>query len=412
MAHDFQADITAIAAIRAVPTILDVVCRVTGMGFAAVARVTEERWIACAAKDDIGFGLKPGGELKIETTICNIVRANGQPVVIDHVAESLAYRAHPIPALYGFQSYISVPIFLPSGEFFGTLCAIDPKPARVESPEIIDMFRLFADMIGHHIETGRKLQRTQQALIEERKTAELREMFIAVLGHDLRNPLAAISSGLRLMGRTPLNERATMVATMMQQSVTRMNELITNVMDFARGRLVGGLELKRDSAAPLEPVLQHVINELRITWPGRVLVEQIELNEPVNCDRSRVAQMFSNLLSNALTYGPPDQPIRIAAATADGQFTLSVSNAGPPIPADALADLFEPFQRGHHKGNRRGLGLGLHIASEIARAHGGTLSATSSPEQTCFTFTTPLHPALAEPAPEISAMQALPPAAA
>jgi GAF domain-containing protein len=104
------------------------------MGFAAVARVTEDRWIACAVRDEIEFGLKPGGELKVETTICNEIRASGDRVVIDHVSQDEAFCRHPTPAMYGFQSYISVPIRRRNGAFFGTLCAIDPRPARLNTP--------------------------------------------------------------------------------------------------------------------------------------------------------------------------------------------------------------------------------------------------------------------------------------
>ena len=123
-----------IGRIDAIPTMLDVVCRITGMGFAAVARVTDDRWIACSVRDDIEFGLRPGGELKLETTICDQIRCSHQPVIIDHVAEDAAYRDHPTPAMYGFQSYISLPIVLSDGSFFGTLCAIDPRPARLNRP--------------------------------------------------------------------------------------------------------------------------------------------------------------------------------------------------------------------------------------------------------------------------------------
>src|SRR6478735_2587755 len=101
-------DVSAVARIDAVPTILEVVCRVTGMGFAAVARVTEDRWIACAVRDEIQFGLKPGGELKVETTICHEIRQSHKAVIIDHVAEDQTFCGHHTPAMYGFQSYISV----------------------------------------------------------------------------------------------------------------------------------------------------------------------------------------------------------------------------------------------------------------------------------------------------------------
>jgi hypothetical protein len=114
-------DVDIVAEIAAVPHILDVVCRTTGMGFAAVARVTEDRWIACAVRDDIDFGLRPGGELKVETTICHEIRQDGAGVIINHVAADASYAQHHTPALYGFESYISMPIRLPDGSFFGTL---------------------------------------------------------------------------------------------------------------------------------------------------------------------------------------------------------------------------------------------------------------------------------------------------
>ncbi|RYE02230.1 MAG: GAF domain-containing protein [Sphingomonadales bacterium] len=104
------------------------VCALTGMGFAAVARVTADRWVACQLLDRIEFGLKPGDELKIKTTICDEIRASGQCVFIDEVSADPSWRTHHTPAMYGFESYISIPIILEGGRFFGTLCAIDPVP--------------------------------------------------------------------------------------------------------------------------------------------------------------------------------------------------------------------------------------------------------------------------------------------
>ncbi|WP_052402824.1 ATP-binding protein [Muricoccus aerilatus] len=162
--HDLYKDVVAVESIAAIPTILDVVCRTTGMGFAAVARVTEDRWVACGVKDDIAFGLKPGGELKVETTICHEIRQAGSAVVINHVAEDTAYCGHPTPAMYGFQSYISMPITLPNGMFFGTLCAIDPKPAKLNTPAIIGMFKMFADLIAFHLDANQRVASSAAAL--------------------------------------------------------------------------------------------------------------------------------------------------------------------------------------------------------------------------------------------------------
>ena len=187
------------------------------MGFAAVARVTEDRWIACGVRDEIAFGLEPGSELKVETTICSEIRQSGEAVVIDHVAEDAKFCRHPTPAMYGFQSYISVPIVLPGRGFFGTLCAIDPRPARLNTPQMIGMFKLFAELIAFHLDALDRLATSAASLSDERRTAELREQFIAVLGHDLRNPLASIDGGTRLLGKMPLDEQARSILSDAQQ---------------------------------------------------------------------------------------------------------------------------------------------------------------------------------------------------
>ncbi|MFT4075351.1 MAG: GAF domain-containing sensor histidine kinase [Asticcacaulis sp.] len=388
--HDFQADLDAVAGISAVPRILDLVCRTTGMGFAAVARVTPERWIACSVQDNVAFGLRSGDELKVETTLCHEIRQSRQPVVFDNAPEDPRYAAHHTPAIYGLKSYISVPIILPDGRFFGTLCAIDSRPARVNTPEVIGMFELYAELIAHHLDGHEHIMAAQNQLVEAQKAAELREHFIAVLGHDLRNPLGAITSGVALLERTPLNERGMALVAMMQKCTNRMTELIENVLDFAHGRLGGGITLDMRAAVDLEPVLHHVVSELRTTWQDRVIIETYDLRGPVTCDPDRIAQLFSNLLGNALNYGAPDLRVRVGAQSRAGEFELFVANGGRPIPESAMARLFQPFVRGGGGETQpQGLGLGLYIASEIARAHGGALQVVSNTSETRFTLKIP-----------------------
>lgn len=234
----------------------------------------------------------------------------------------------------------------------------------------------------------------QKGLANERETAELREQFIAVLGHDLRNPLAAISAGARILQRSGAlqQHKELRVLDMINTTVTRMSDLIDNVLDFARGRLGGGITLSRDANRPLEPVLEQVVDELRTASPRRVIETAFEITEPVDCDRTRIGQLSSNLIGNALTHGAPDQPVRVGAKTQGGELTLWVANAGEPIPAEAMEKLFEPFFRGDVRDSRQGLGLGLHIASQIAQAHGGRIDVTSTPDETRFVFTMPLTP--------------------
>lgn len=393
MENTYADDLDTISKIDAVPNILEVVCRTTGMGFAAVARVTEDRWIACAVRDEISFGLLPGGELKVQTTLCNQIRDSGQLVVIDHVAEDEVYCNHPTPQMYGFQSYISVPIVRPGGRFFGTLCAIDPKPARLDNVATVGMFKLFADLIAFHLDAHERLRLSEAALLDERQTAQLREQFIAVMGHDLRNPLNAILGAADLLSKMPLEEKAAQTAALIQRSGTRMTALIDDVMDLARGRLGGGLSLTRVIDTELESVLSQVVAELQTAWPDRSIRSEIELNRPVCCDGARIAQLLSNLLANALTHGDPAGPIRLRARSDEGSFELSVANLGEPISAEIANRLFQPFVRAASAtdsgGQQQGLGLGLYIASEIARAHEGTLDVVSSPEETRFTFRMP-----------------------
>jgi signal transduction histidine kinase len=388
MATDFSVDIAAVQGISAVPRILEVVCRSTGMGFAAVARVTEQRWICCAVRDEIEFGLAPGGELEVQTTLCHEVRQGYEAVIIDHVATDALYSGHHTPAKYGFQSYISMPIVLADGTFFGTLCAIDPRPARLNTPETIGMFKLFAELIATHLDAVDRLAASEARLLSERETAELREQFIAVLGHDLRNPLASIAAGTRMLSKGNSKEAANEILGLMRKSVARMSSLIDNVLDFARGRLGGGIAVQRSPQSP-ESVLGQVIAEFRASSPETKIETTFDLTQQIDCDGGRIAQLFSNLLGNAISHGTAAQPIDVRAATQNGEFELSVANSGEPIPSEAMDRLFQPFYRLSTEDKQPGLGLGLYIASEIARAHVGTIEVTSSPQETRFTFRMP-----------------------
>jgi phosphoserine phosphatase RsbU/P len=239
--------------------------------------------------------------------------------------------------------------------------------------------------------SGRDITEEMEArdsLLGERETAALRDQFIAVLGHDLRNPIASIEAGTRLLLKTPLEDKAKEILGMMQNSVGRMSNLISNVLDFARGKLGGGFVVERTTNEPLQPVLKLVADELVSTNPHRAIDLSFAFADPIDCDRERIGQMFSNLLANALTHGAPDKPIRVEATADEGTFRLSVSNSGPPISPAIMKNLFLPFRRG--EGSKQGLGLGLFIASEIARAHGGDLNVVSSEHETRFTFEMPL----------------------
>lgn len=389
---DVQADVAIVNKISAIPSILEVVCQATGMGFAAVARVTEDRWIACKVLDLAQFGLVTGSELPIKTTLCDEVRASNSEIVIDDVQSDSKYASHHTPQTYGLQSYISVPINLADGSFFGTLCAIDAKPAKLIGTHRVGMVRLFAQMIGRQIDDQRLLAQSQTRLAESLETAQLREQFISILGHDLRNPLASLQAGTRLLLRAPESEKASEILLHMELTTARMKRLIDDMLHLARGGLSGGIDVKAHDAHSLGAALEQIVTEIKVAHPLRA----IELTQAMDCavraDLSRLGQLFSNLIGNAVAYGAEGRPIRIHASTGPTHFEFSVANAGDAIPPATLSRLFQPFFRGAHQRHTEGLGLGLYIAAQIADAHRGQLTAHSDEKQTIFTFKMPLRP--------------------
>ena len=385
----FEQDIEDINKIPAVANILEVICTTTGMGYAVVARVTQDRWIACAVNDKIDFGLGIGGELKVETTLCHQVREFQKTVAIDHVDQDPVYFDHHTPKTYGLQSYISIPVILKNGEFFGTLCAIDPRPALINNEKTINMFKLFAELIAFNLDAVRTLSDTEKKLLEEQKNAEIREQFIAMLGHDLRNPVNAISISTQLLFRSTMDERNMKLVKIIQDSTIRTKGLIDNILDFASGRLGGGITLNFENTDGLGDTLTQVINELKIVYPDRLILSDFDLTMEIKGDYKRIAQLFSNLLGNAITHGEKGTPIHVKAKVDPDNFELCVINKGNKISEEAKNHLFKPFSRGKIHQGQEGLGLGLYIASEIAKAHKGKLTVDSNDEQTCFTLYIP-----------------------
>lgn len=382
---NFQNDLNAVQRIPIIDELLDIICTTTGMGYAAVARVTENRWIACAVADKINFGLAPGGELKVETTLCHEVRQLQSPVVFDDALTDETYANHHTPEIYGLRSYISVPIVLKNGQFFGTLCAIDPKPHLLENRETMAMFKFYAELLAFHLSAVEQLAQTEAHLAEEKKLAELREQFIAILGHDLRNPVGAVKNVAQLLKRGILQQdKIQHFAGILQNSSHRMMGLIDNIMDFARGRLGSGIQLDKE-LMDVQPVLEHVMEELQLVWPDKSVELHFNVDSPLLLDSKRIAQLFSNLLGNALTHGGSGEPVQVEASMVEDRFVLQVINTGKPIPEAAMKYLFHPFSRGNVEIGKEGLGLGLYISSEIVKAHGGSIDVVSDNDKTVFT---------------------------
>jgi signal transduction histidine kinase len=388
---DTQADINAIQAIEAVPTILATVSAITGLRFVCIARVTCDSWTNCAVLDKLNFGLKVGDALDLGTTLCNEVRATEKAIVIDKVSDDPVYCSHHTPRMYGFESYISIPVYRPNGEYFGTLCGLDPLPAKLKNTAVISSMSLFAQLLSLQLETENKLAETRHQLTHEREAAELREKFVAVLGHDVRNPLGAIINGADSLLREELPPRTSSLVEMMRRSATRIASMIDDVMDFAHGKMGGGIPLQYRYESNLTGLLEQVIAELQSAYPLRKIIVDLESPLPLHCDGPRLAQLFSNLLKNALVHGDPQRPVLVTARCADSTFELCVTNEGNTIPPDNLSDLFKPFWRDSGS-TLSGLGLGLFIVAEIARAHGGKVSVISQDQRTTFGFSLRTEP--------------------
>ena len=331
-----------------------------------------------------------------------------------NIAGRIFYETHfaPLLRMQGFFNEVALDLVKKNGETFPVLVNAAERTDRAGRPQFIrltvfnasdrrryerellrarDELKALTTMLEKRVaEVVAQQLRSDTALSSQRQDAELREQFIAVLGHDLRNPLASIAAGLRLLERSKLDEQAEAIIVLMQKTVVRMASLIDNVLDFARGRLGGGITLTL-STQPLEPVLWQVVGELQSTHPESKIDMDLALTKPVTADPVRIGQLFSNLLGNALTYGVEGKSVTVTARTED-QFELAICNEGNPIAPAAMDRLFYPFARGEVRPSQQGLGLGLYIASEIAKAHGGTIDVTSTPDLTCFTLRMPLQP--------------------
>jgi signal transduction histidine kinase len=387
---DITRAVAAIVRIDAVPTLLKVLCEMTGMRFAAVTRISGKTWIACAVRDELHLGVKPGEQLALLTSVGCEPRASRAPIVIEQTSVAARYHTLRGAAMVPIESFISVPIILGNRRHFGNLCALDSHATKVE-PRTLSMFKEFAALIAAQLDQQSIREREQTALLDERAAGELREQFIAILGHDLRNPLQAVFASGDLLERRLTDPTLSELASRIKTNVRRMSALIDDVLDFARGRLGGGIGVELADVENINNGLTTVVQELQDAQPGCKIASNISVSRSVRCDLGRLQQVASNLLGNALTHGRPDSPVTINARSDEHDLVLEVWNAGEPIAPESLVKIFEPFWRHSVSSSRNGLGLGLHICSQIVRAHQGQIAVTSTAQQgTRFTVRLPL----------------------
>ncbi len=428
---DFQKDIQQIEQIPIIPTLLDVICQTTGMGFAAIARVTTDRWITCQVRDDIAFGLQPGDELDIKTTLCDEVRLHNGTIVIDCVDTDPNFCDHHTPRMYGFQSYISVPINRKDGSFFGTLCAIDPRPNNLSTPAITGMFKLFADLISFHLQATEQLEVSETRRLEEQaafiKSAEIQktfteqlekevqertreleekntalkkmnaelESFAFISSHDLQEPLRKIQTFVTRINAKEtenLSPAAKDWFSRIEDSAKRMQSLIEDLLAYSQ---TNPADYKFEITS-INKIATAVKQDLAEEIYKKNAILEIEPMCEVSIIPFQFHQVFYNLISNALKFSNSHrQPvIKINGKIAQGKDLdhpqlatnvlychISVADNGIGFDQQYHEKIFELLQRLHGKNEYPGTGLGLAIVKKIIDNHHGFITATSQPNE-------------------------------
>jgi|SRR5665213_114523 len=246
--------------------------------------------------------------------------------------------------------------------------------------------RVLRNKVDVFFELSRQRQQLSRDLVERTETLRLHEMFTAVLGHDLRNPLSGIMMMAESIQRHATDETATRNAERILSSGKWMSRLINDMLDVARARLGGGIVLSRQRA-DLNGVVQQALQDLAAAFPDRQ-VEMVCTGDPAgDWDTDRLRQVASNLVGNALQHGAQGAAVIVRVDGRDPAIVrLHVQNGGR-IPPDLLDHIFDPFRGGEpsHRG-KGGLGLGLYIVQQIVSAHGGSVSVecTDDIPGTCF----------------------------
>lgn len=220
-------------------------------------------------------------------------------------------------------------------------------------------------------------------------------MFLAILGHDLRNPLGTVLTGATfIMRATDVPSKYVLAATRIFNSAQRMSKLIADLIDFTRTHLGGGMPIK-PKRMNLAEVCLNVVDELRTSHPERTIEFEAGAREDVYGDDDRLAQVLSNMIGNALQYGAPNEPVRVSLSAQDEAVCIAVNNKGPLISAKKIASVFDPmvrFATDSSPGDTRdtSLGIGMYIARQIMVAHTGSMQVASNrSDGTTFSMTLP-----------------------
>jgi sigma-B regulation protein RsbU (phosphoserine phosphatase) len=252
------------------------------------------------------------------------------------------------------------------------------------------------DALSAHVDDTIEQHGARHDLVSElRRSATFAQELVAIVSHDLRNPLHAIMVGTDLaLRQVKDNERAISTLARVMNSARRAERLLHDLLDFSAARAGGGIPM-HFRRGELGRVAQRVVSELTLAQPGRTFDVRHDGPVEIDCDTDRIAQALSNLLSNALTHGRAGEPIIVDVRmdAAGARLEISNKNANGAIPAELRRTLFEPFKRGGPRAmsRNRSVGLGLYIVDQIVKGHGGRIDVHSDLEATTFAIALPRH---------------------
>jgi PAS domain S-box-containing protein len=214
-----------------------------------------------------------------------------------------------------------------------------------------------------------------------RRQSEFEQQLVGIVSHDLRNPLQAMMMGAHAaLMREDIDPALVRTLSRIVSSGERAARMISDLLDFTQARAGGGLPVARRDM-DLHEVARHTVGEVQMSAPDRTLWIEASGDGLGNWDPDRLAQIVTNLVTNALAYSPPSTPVTVRTVAEPDRMTLEVHNHGAAIPREVVPVLFEPFRRGKGGGgNHRSIGLGLYIVKQIAIAHGGAVEIDSQPE--------------------------------
>lgn len=361
--------------------ILAQLCHGPLIQLAALGQRRAESWEVFAVIDRSGHGPEVGDELLMHTAADGSVASGSTAAsVVTSLTDDLADCCYDEAERLAAELYVFVPIQLSDGAEYG-LFVQPARASEILARWIASECERGAVQVAVELERQLRVATLETELLREQERSALKEQLIAVLAHDLRDPLMGIYGWAETLVRHTTGIDVGVAAQRIQGSAHRMSGLIEDVLDFARGRLVLGTSGEMVVESDLSAALQQVVFEARAANPSRSIEATCGIRGAVRCDKHQVQQLLSNLLGNALRHGGPGHPVEVRTQMNGNELELAVSNQGAPIEGELLSKIFEPFWRPASSVSfGSGLGLGLHVCSQIAAAHGGRIEVSSTPE--------------------------------